>query len=139
MTTLAEKKRQLVAKLSLLDDWQDRMSHVVDLGRKFPALEDACRTPEHRVEGCISNLWFVPEFRDGVCRYRCDSDAAIVKGIASLLCDFYSGQPPAEILRHEPSFLAEVGITQHLSPNRRNGLGRLWARIRDFAAAHAAA
>lgn len=138
MTTLAEKKRDLVTRLSLLDDWQDRMSYVVDLGRKFPALPDAMKTPDHRIEGCISNLWFVPEFRDGACHYRCDSDAAIVKGIASLLCDFYSGQPPAEVLRHEPAFLAEVGITQHLSPNRRNGLGRLWAKIRDFAAAHAA-
>ncbi len=138
MTTLAEKKRQLVDKLSLLDDWQDRMSYVVDLGRRFPALPDAFKTPEHRVEGCISNLWFVPEFRDGACHYRCDSDAAIVKGIASLLCDFCSGQPPAEILRNEPTFLADVGITQHLSPNRRNGLGRLWSKIRDFAAANAA-
>jgi len=67
----------------------------------------------------------------------CDSDSLVVKAIAGLLCDFYSGQPPAEILAHDPRFLAPLGITQHLTPNRRNALAKIWERIRQFAADNA--
>lgn len=111
--------------------------YVVDLAKKAEHLPPELRTDTYRVEGCLSNLWFVPEFRDGRCYFKVDGDSHIVRGIALLLANFYSGELPAEILKHDPIFLSEVGITQHLSPNRRNGLSRLWEKIRTFAAAQA--
>jgi cysteine desulfuration protein SufE len=78
-------------------------------------------------------LWFIPEFKEGKCYFRVDADSHIVRGIAVVLAEFYSGHSPAEILQNDPGFLSTVGITQHLSPNRRNGLSRLWDKIRGFA------
>ena len=134
--TLAEKKQELIDDLSLLPSAQDRLMYVVDRAKKSPALPDELRNSETRVEGCLSNLWFIPEFKEGKCYFRVDADSHIVRGIAVVLAEFYSGHPPAEILQNDPEFLSTVGITQHLSPNRRNGLSRLWEKIRGFAAEH---
>jgi cysteine desulfuration protein SufE len=134
--TLAEKKDELVENLGLLPSAQDRLMYIVDRAKKTPHLPDDLRTPETRVEGCLSNLWFIPEFKEGKCFFKVDADSHIVRGIAIVLADFYSGHSPAEILQNDPAFLSTVGITQHLSPNRRSGLSRLWDKIRDFAADH---
>jgi cysteine desulfuration protein SufE len=75
----------------------------------------------------------VPEFKEGLCQFHSESDSAIVKGIASLLCDFYSNAKPEEVVKTDADFLGEVGITQHLSPNRRNGLSRIVESIQRFA------
>jgi cysteine desulfuration protein SufE len=132
--TLAEKKTELIDDLSLLPSAQDRLMYVVDRAKKTPPLPPELRTAQTRVEGCLSNLWFIPEFRDGKCYFQVDADSHIVRGIAIVLAEFYSGHTPAEILQNDPAFLSTVGITQHLSPNRRNGLSRLWDKIRTFAA-----
>jgi cysteine desulfuration protein SufE len=121
----------------LLPSAQDRLMYLVDQARKTPHLAPEFRIDAYRVEGCLSNLWFVPEFREGRCYFSVDADSQIVRGIAILLAKHYSGESPADILRHDPGFLSEVGITQHLSPNRRNGLSRLWEKIRGFAVQHA--
>jgi|SRR5688572_25310287 len=134
--TLAQKKQELIDDLSLLPSAQDRLMYVVDRAKKSPPLPEGLRNAETRVEGCLSNLWFIPEFKEGKCYFRVDADSHIVRGIAVVLAEFYSGHPPAEILQNDPAFLSTVGITQHLSPNRRNGLSRLWEKIRGFAAEH---
>jgi cysteine desulfuration protein SufE len=134
--SLDEKKRELVEDLSLLPSAQDRLMYIVDQAKRTPHLPPEYRTDIYRVEGCLSNLWFVPEFNEGRCFFKVDADSHIVRGIALLLASYYSGETPFEILKHDPSFLGEVGITQHLSPNRRNGLSRLWEKIRGFAATH---
>ena len=134
--TLAEKKQELIDDLSLLPSAQDRLMYVVDRAKKSPALPEELRNAETRVEGCLSNLWFIPEYKEGKCYFRVDADSHIVRGIAVVLAEFYSGHPPAEILQNDPAFLSTVGITQHLSPNRRSGLSRLWEKIRGFAAEH---
>jgi cysteine desulfuration protein SufE len=136
--SLATRKARLLQELSRLQNSQDRLAWLVDQARKRPLLEAALRTDAHRVEGCLSRLWLVREFRQGRCHFRCESDSLIVKAIAGLLCDLYTGQPPDEILTLDPGFLAEVGITQHLTPNRRNALARVWELIRAFAAEHQA-
>jgi len=134
--TLAQKKQELIDDLSLLPSAQDRLMYVVDRAKKSPPLPEGLRNAETRVEGCLSNLWFIPEFKEGKCYFRVDADSHIVRGIAVVLAEFYSGHPPAEILQNDPAFLSTVGITQHLSPNRRNGLSRLWEKIRGFAVEH---
>ena len=132
---LAAKKRELIEDLGLLPTAQDRLLHIVDLAKKQPPLAPEFKTDRYRVEGCLSNLWFVARFEDGKCYFETDGDSQVVRAIARLVCNFYSGGGPEEILRNDPGFLSEVGITQHLSPNRRNGLSRLWDQIRHFAVA----
>jgi cysteine desulfuration protein SufE len=133
---LTEKKQALIEDFQLLPSAQDRLMYVVDKAKRMPPLPPEFKTEQYRVEGCLSNLWFVPEVREGKCYFRTDGDSHVVKAIAGLLSEFYSGAGPREILENDPSFLGEVGITQHLSPNRRNGLSRLWDKIRTFAEQH---
>jgi cysteine desulfuration protein SufE len=130
---IEEKRRALVEEIELIPDPYERLGYVVDFGRKAPELDAAYRTDPFKIEGCMSQLWVVPSFQEGRCYFRSDSDSAIVKGIAHLLCTFYSGQEPAAILSDDGAFLGEVGITQHLSPNRRNGLSRIIETIHRFA------
>jgi len=133
--TLAAKRQALLDELNAFRDPQARLAHVVGRGRAMPALPAELKAEAFAVPGCLARLWLVPDFRDGRCWFRCESDSAVVKGIAGLLCEFYSGHAPAEIVTCEPSFLREAGITQHLTPNRRHGLARVWERIRAFAEA----
>ena len=129
---LAEKQVQLTAQLATLKNGQDRLAYLVEQAKQHPPLAPELRVAENLIPGCLAKLWFVPQFRDGKCFFRCDSDSLVVKAIAGLLCDFYSGQVPEEILAHDPKFLAPLGITQHLTPNRRNALSKVWERIRQF-------
>ncbi len=133
--TLAEKKRQLLDTISLIRDQQLRLSWLVEQARQRPLLPAEFRTEDRLVPGCTARLWLVTEFREGRCYFRCDSDSLIVKSIAGLLCDFYSGATPGEIPPNPPDFLASAGINQHLTSNRRNALTRVWEHIRHFAEA----
>ena len=130
---LAAKRDALLAQLGGFRHPQERLQWLVEQARQRPALAAELRTEAHRVSGCLANLWLVAEWRAGRCWFQCDSDSQIVRAVAGLLCDFYSGQPPAEILAMEPGFLEQVGINQHLTANRRNVLSRVWERIQLFA------
>lgn len=131
--TLEEKKEALVEEITLIPDPYERLGYIVDRGKKAEGLSDDLRIDSFKIEGCMSQLWVVPEFKEGNCQFHSESDSAIVKGIASLLCDFYSDAKPEEIVKTDADFLGDVGITQHLSPNRRNGLSRIVESIQRFA------
>ena len=131
--TLKEKQTALVEEITLIPDPYERLGYIVERGKKAADLPEELRIDSFKIEGCMSQLWLVPEFRSGRCFFRSDSDSAIVKGIAELLCTFYSDNSPEEILGNKAEFLGEVGITQHLSPNRRNGLSRIVESIQHFA------
>lgn len=131
--TLAQKRDELVEDLSIIEDPQERFAYIIDNARELPSLGEEFKVEAFRVEGCQSQLWLVPKFEDGRCFYATDSDAVITKGVAGLLTELYSGYPPEDIIALPPDFLAEVGITQHLTPNRRNGLSNVWNKIRAFA------
>ena len=131
--TLEEKKNALVEEITLIPDPYERLGYIVDRGKQTEGLTEDLRIESFKIEGCMSQLWVVPEFKGGHCQYYSESDSAIVKGIASLLCDFYSDAKPEEIVKTDADFLGEVGITQHLSPNRRNGLSRIVESIQRFA------
>jgi cysteine desulfuration protein SufE len=130
---LADKQSALVESLQLIPDAYERLGYLVECGKNAPGLSDELRIDQFKIEGCMSQLWVVPQFKDGLCHFNSESDSAIVKGIATLLCDFYSEAQPADILTNDASFLSEVGVTQHLSPNRRNGLSRIVEAIQRFA------
>ena len=133
---LAEKQQHLTAELAALNNGQDRLALLVERSKKMPSLAPEWRVDSNLIPGCLAKLWLLSEFRDGKCFFACDSDSLVVKAVAGLLCDFYSNQIPAEVLAHDPQFLAPLGITQHLTPNRRNALARVWERIRQFAEVH---
>jgi cysteine desulfuration protein SufE len=133
MTSLNDKKDELLAELALFPDPLARLEYLIDEARAMESLPPDLCTEDRLVEGCMSNLWFLAERRDGRCWFRCQADSLVVKSIAGLLCRFYSGAAPAEILALDPSFLREAGITEHLSTNRRNALTKVWSRIRTCA------
>jgi cysteine desulfuration protein SufE len=133
MSSLARKREALLADLLLFPDPLARLDYLIDEARAMEPLSPALCTEENRVQGCMSNLWFLAETRESRCFFRCEADSLVVKSIAGLLCRFYSGALPAEILALDPSFLREAGITEHLSSNRRNALIKVWARIREAA------
>jgi cysteine desulfuration protein SufE len=131
--TLKEKQTALVEEITLIPDPYERLGYIVERGKKATELPEELHIDSFKIEGCMSQLWVVPEFKNNRCFFRSDSDSAIVKGIADLLCTFYNDTPPEEILTNNAEFLGEVGITQHLSPNRRNGLSRIVESIQHFA------
>jgi cysteine desulfuration protein SufE len=136
--TLAEKQQQMIDDLALIEDLQERLSAVVDRARSRPPLPEAERTDAHRVRGCVSLAWVVGETIAGRCRFRCDADSPLVRGLLVLLCDLYSDATPAEVATTEPALLEQLGLAQNLSPTRLNGLRSVRAKIRDFATAQAA-
>lgn len=134
--SLATKQAQMIADLSVIDDPQERLAVVVDRARNRPPLPDTERTEAHRVKGCVSLAWVVGEVRDGRCRFRCDADSPLVRGLIVLLCDFYSDATPAEVFATEPELFEQLNLARNLSPTRLNGLGSVRAAIRTFAGNH---
>ena len=128
-TPLSERQRELEETLSAFKTSQDRLGWVTRRGREGPPLDAESKTDERLVPGCLAKTWLVADFADGRCWFRADSESAIIRGVARLLCDFYSGQPAEEILSHGPEFLRRFGIDQHLTPNRRNSLSRLYQEM----------
>ena len=131
--SLAARRDELLAQLGGFRHPQERLQWLVEQARLRPELAVELRTESNRVPGCLANLWLVAEWRSGRCWFHCDSDSQIVRAVAGLLCEFYCGQEPAEILALDPVFLEKVGINHHLTANRRNVLSRVWERIRGFA------
>ena len=101
--TLADKQRELSDAMRRLKTAQDRLAYLVRRGREHPPLDAVFKTDAWRVEGCLAKLWFVPEFREGRCHFKIESDSAVIKGIAAVLCEFYSGCAPGEILGAGPA------------------------------------
>lgn len=126
---------KLIKSLCLLPDGEERLRFVMQLGRKYPAMDEILKTDERLLPGCISRLWIAPEIRDGRIYFAMDAEAAISKGIAAAVCGLYDGQPPSDILRVEPDFFEPTGLTSLISPNRSNALTSLRNFIRHVAEA----
>ena len=131
--SIEEKRDELIEELMPFEDHLDRFTYIIDRAKSTDPLSDDCKIDTVLIKGCVSQLWVFPKFKDGKCYYQADSDASITKGTAGLLCELYSNESPEDIVRLEPDFLADVGITQHLSPNRRNGLTGVRERIKAYA------
>lgn len=121
-----------------LDDWEDRYRHVIDMGKAMPALEDAFRVPATKVEGCASQVWLLPnlvgEGPDAIFSFRGDSDAMIVRGLIAILNALYGGLAVRDVLKVDAGAdLARLGLHDHLSAQRSNGLRAMIARIQDIA------
>jgi cysteine desulfuration protein SufE len=134
--SLAEKQQQITGQLAMLKDGQERLMFLVEKAKSRVPLSPEWRVDQNLIPGCLAKLWFVGRMQAGCCYFDCDSDSLIVKAVAGFLCDFYSGATAEDILAHDPAFLRPLGITQHLTPNRRNALAKVWDFIRNFAASH---
>jgi cysteine desulfuration protein SufE len=131
---VASAQREIIEEFSLFDDWMDRYQYLIDLGRRLPDFPDKLRTDANRIRGCQSQVWFVPEKRDGRLYFQAISDAAIVSGLIALLLRLYSGREPRDILETPPDFVEALELQSHLSPTRSNGLSSMLEAIRGFAA-----
>ena len=134
-TSLPDRAQALVEMLGLLPDDYARLTHIVDRARQAPPLPAALRRDEFKIEGCISDLWLVPEFDGTRFTFQADASAATPKGVALLLCDVYSGGTPTEILALGDDFVTEAGLQHLLTSNRSNGLSHLRRKILDYARA----
>jgi cysteine desulfuration protein SufE len=133
---IPRKLKQLVDDLALVDDPQERLALVVDRAKKLPPLPPAERTDANRVRGCISVVWLVSDLRDGRCRFRGDAESPVVRGLVALLCEFFTGFTPQQIVASEANPLDALDLTRNLSPTRRNGLTAVRSAIHIFARSH---
>jgi cysteine desulfuration protein SufE len=130
--------QDILDTFEFLDGWEDRYRHIIEMGRAFPAMEAALKTPATKVEGCASQVWIYPEWQDGRLAFAGDSDAMIVKGLIAVLHAIYAGLTPAEAARVDAQAeLARLGLDAHLSAQRSNGVRAMVARLRAFAEAAA--
>ena len=130
---ILEAQAEIVDTFSLFDDWTDRYQYIIDLGRKLPDLPAEQKTEENRLKGCQSQVWIIPEQRDGRLHFAAISDSAIVCGLIALMLSVYSGRRPADIIATPPDFIRDIELESHLSPTRSNGLASMVKQIRQFA------
>ena len=136
--TIKDKQAQIVEEFSFMEDWMDKYEYLIELGRKLPPLEDASKTEKNLIKGCQSRVWLDVKREDGRLYFRADSDALITKGIVSLLVIVFSGHTPSEILDADISFIDQIGLREHLSPTRANGLLSMIRQIQMYALAASA-
>lgn len=130
---IAERITQVKQRLGQYSDWEDRYKELIQLGKILQNYPEDKREDKYKVKGCQSQVWLYPEFRNGKVYFFGDSDAVLVKGIVGLLLAVYSDATPDEILATKPDFLKDVGITEHLSMNRSNGLAAMMKQIQMYA------
>ena len=133
MNYIEQKKQALRDEFGVFADPQDLFEYLIEKNKGAAPLPAEFKTDKYIVKGCVSSLWLAPSLENGKCAFKSDADSLITRAVAALVCGLYSGLEPAEVLGLDPAFLAEVGISTHLSPNRRNGLSQLCAKIAGFA------
>lgn len=133
MNEIREAERELVAEFDIFDNWVDRYQYIIDLGRQLPEFPEQERTEENRIRGCQSQVWLVTRPDADRLHFQAISDSAIVSGLIAILMRVYSGRRAADIVATQPDFIAQVGLDQHLSPTRSNGLHSMIGAIRQAA------
>ena len=135
-SSIQEKQEAIVARFNAIDDWEHRYREIIALGKQLPALPEELRTESNKVKGCQSQVWFAPRIEERRLFFQADSDAAIVRGLVGLLLEVYNGQQPAEILAANETFLDRIGLIEHLSQTRSNGLSAMIKHIKYYALAY---
>lgn len=131
-----EKFEEIVETFEFLDDWEDRYREVIDMGKAMPPLDDALKVPATKVDGCASQVWLHPKIEGGVFTFEGESDAMIVRGLIAVLHALYAGLPVDEVVTVDAAAeLGRLGLNDHLSAQRSNGLRAMVERIRSVAAA----
>ena len=135
MMTINEIQDEIIEEFSDFEDWMDKYQLLIDLGSDQPPLEEKYKNEQNLIDGCQSRVWLQADMVDGKLHFQAESDALIVKGIVSLLVKVYSGHTPDDILANEPYFVEAIGLKEHLSPTRSNGLVAMIKQMRMYALA----
>ncbi|MDE6262055.1 MAG: SufE family protein [Muribaculaceae bacterium] len=134
--TINQIQDEIINEMSEIDDWMDRYGYIIDLGNQLPPIDEKYKTPQHLIEGCQSRVWINAEKNDeGKIIFTADSDAIIVKGIISMLIQVLSNQTPDDILNADLYFIDKIGLSEHLSPTRSNGLLAMVKQMQAYAQA----
>ena len=138
MSAINEIQDEIIDEFAGLSDWMDKYAYIIELGNAVEPLEEKHKTPDNIIEGCQSRVWLVADEQYGKIEFRADSDAIIVKGLISLLIRVLSGNTPQDILDADLYFMKEIGLQEHLSPTRSNGLLAMIKQMRVYALAYKA-
>ncbi|MFO7879592.1 MAG: SufE family protein [Bacteroidota bacterium] len=133
--SIEKKQKEIIEEFEIFDDWMDKYAYLVDLGNELESMNKKDKSEENLISGCQSNVWITAEMKDGRMHFKADSDAIITKGIASLLIRVFEGETPEDVLNSDLYFIDEIGLHQHLSPTRSNGLVAMVKRIKAYALA----
>ena len=136
--TINEIQDEIIQEFADLDDWMDRYQLLIDLGSSQPKLDDKYKTEQNLIDGCQSRVWLQADMKDGLLHFQAESDALIVKGIAALLVRVLSDHTPEEILGADLYFIESIGLREHLSPTRSNGLLAMLRQMKLYALAYQA-
>lgn len=136
MPDIQEVQHQIIDEFKALSDWTERYKHIIDQGRRLPELDDKHKIEENLVRGCQSQVWLHTYLDEEKVIFEADSDAAITKGLVALMVRFYSGQEPDTIIGTDPVFIKKIGMEQHLSPTRSNGLASMVKQMKIYAMAY---
>lgn len=135
METIEELQQEVVEQFSDYDDWMDKYQLLIDLGNEQQPLAEQYKTEQNLIDGCQSRVWLQADYVDGKVVFQAESDALIVKGIVTLLINILSGHTPSEILDADLHFIEDIGLTEHLSPTRSNGLLAMLKQMKLYAMA----
>ena len=139
MSSIAEKQEEIIDEFALFDDWMQRYEYMIELGKSLPLIDEQYKTDEHIIKGCQSRVWVHAEMTDdNRVSFTADSDAIITKGIIAILIRVFSDQKPKDILDADTSFIDEIGLKEHLSPTRANGLVSMLKQLKMYALAYCA-
>lgn len=138
MQTIDEIEQEIIDEFSLYDDWMDKYALIIEQGNALEPLDERYKTPENIIEGCQSRVWLHTDFSEGRLWFHAESDAIIVKGLLALVLRLFNNRTPDEIIGNELRFMKEIGLADHLSPTRSNGLLSVIKQIRFYAIAYKA-
>ena len=136
--TIKEIQEEIIDEFAMFDDWMQRYEYIIDLGKSLPIIDENQKKEENLIKGCQSKVWLFSELNGDKVNYTADSDAILTKGIVALLLRVYSNQKPEDILAAETHFIDEIGLKEHLSPTRANGLVSMLKQIKMYAIAQQA-
>ncbi len=134
--TIEDVQQDIIEEFSIYEDWMDKYGYLIELGNELGDLDAKDKNDQNLIKGCQSRVWLATEFNDGKIFFKGESDAVIVKGLVALLLRVVSGRTPKELLENELHFIDDLGLKQHLSPTRSNGLVAMVKQIRLYAVAY---
>lgn len=138
MQTIDEIQQEIIDEFSLYDDWMDKYAIIIEQANALEPLDEKYKTPENIISGCQSRVWLQTDYQDGKLRFHAESDAIIVKGLLAMVLRVFNERTPDEIIDTDLRFMKEIGLTEHLSPTRSNGLLAVIKQIRFYAIAYKA-
>lgn len=133
---IQEIQNDIIDEFSMFDDWEERYQYMIDLGKTLPLIAEQYKTKENIIKGCQSKVWVHAEMRDGKIIFTADSDAIITKGIIAILIRVFSNQSPKDIIDANTDFIDKIGLKEHLSPTRANGLVSMIKQLKMYAIAY---